>query len=1047
MNAPSDNDAQDSTMSIIPPRPAGDSLGLPPGVELSHWTVSEPTMPRSPLPSITPQSSSPPPQGEEVFDPFNTPSGVAQYVLEKRIGRGGMGEVWEAIQVSLGRKVAVKRIRVRSGQEPSSAQALEFRIEAMIAGLLEHPNIVPVHDLGKGSDGGPLMAMKLVEGRSWDKILKEDFAGLEQDDFLAKHLPILKAMSQAVAFAHTRGIVHRDLKPGQVMVGDFGEVMLMDWGLALRLHSDREEYTSRTGSDSQQSLPTPVTASNPAGTPALMAPEQTLDHAKEIDTWTDVYLLGATLYWLLTGTYPHEAGSMSQALIIAAKGIIVPPATRTPDRNHPEALVRICLKALQRDPRDRHKDAGEFLVALEDYLSGSEKRARAREVVRLAEALTSPPDASYADFSRGLNMLEEAMRLWPDHPRAQALRWSVTEQYARQALRQGDLMLAKLQAESLPGGSTREELLVQVESALKRIRRRELAIRQGAISIAVLMLIIAVGFAYFSQNLAKANAELGVRTDEAIKQRELAERNLVIAREQGEGAFNVVLFFLDKLRDSMAKELTPERGITEPVADEIRHAIAGEVASPVVAYLDGMDTTKWPDDLRLIHGERMFLAGRRFRGMGRLDESQSLTLGALKIAEAILKPGDPQIGKYLSNAGLNYISLDAFDEAEKSLVRAVEIFEKAKGSADSDTLTAMANLAAAHQMKGRFDQAEAILLKLLKGREQQSGPDSKEVGIVLNNLGGIQAQQGKSAESEPYYRRALAIFEKQLGEEDPFTISAMSNVGNSLVNQKKLDEAEPFLTRTLAIRERTMGKEHPATVQAMGNLATLYTHAGRFDEAESLLNRVLEIRGRTTGLNNTAAASTMNGLAYAYSGQGRLAEAEECFRKAAEIHASVLGEEHFMTLTSFFNLGNFLRETGKYEEGDALIAGSLAMQERLSGTSSQPVLKSRRNLAEFRIFWLRSLEVNGDQEKLRAVALLVVEAMAAQESLREEPMLCSGEAVALLILGHREEALEAVRWLESECYPEPEASDAERASYARLRSALGLPPLTENATP
>ncbi len=200
-----------------------------------------------------------------------------EYDTTKEIGRGGFGEVWEAVQTSLDRVVAVKRLRrdrvQRADVSKGYVRFMEdaFRREAMTTACLEHPNIVPVHDLASDNEGKPLLAMKLVRGSQWDFLMRTDFNELPVEEFLAKHIPILLSVAQAVAFAHSRGIVHRDIKPGQVMVGEFGEVVLMDWGLAILY-----DATALKGSGQRLSAMLarePTSATSPAGTLAFMAPE------------------------------------------------------------------------------------------------------------------------------------------------------------------------------------------------------------------------------------------------------------------------------------------------------------------------------------------------------------------------------------------------------------------------------------------------------------------------------------------------------------------------------------------------------------------------------------------------------------------------------------------------------------------------------------------------------------------------------------------------------------------------------------------------------
>lgn len=308
--------------------------------------------------------------------------------LEELIAVGGFGEVWRGRQVSLGRPVALKRLRrdiIRRLQfDVASLRRYEeaFSNEAIIAASLEHPNIVPIHELGIDEEGYPLLAMKLVRGKPWSRLIREEF-DLPVKDFLSRHLPVLASVAQAVAFAHSRGVIHRDIKPSQIMVGEFGEVQLMDWGLALRIeevfrHRDPTSTRPPEGSASTAFL-------NTCGTIAFMAPEQATRDVTDISERTDVYLLGATLYYLLTGKPPRTAETSREALRLAIEGCVTPPGVLVKDREVPDHLADLAMRALAKDPAARPPSVEDFLLRLREAIMGR------REDRRKTPALIAPP--------------------------------------------------------------------------------------------------------------------------------------------------------------------------------------------------------------------------------------------------------------------------------------------------------------------------------------------------------------------------------------------------------------------------------------------------------------------------------------------------------------------------------------------------------------------------------------------------------------------------------------------------------------------------------
>ena len=403
---------------------------------------------------------------------------AAFYQIQNFIGRGGCGEVWSALQSSLGRVIAVKRLPdeyFNNNQELHFEQEhrlFSFKQEALTTAYLEHPNIVPVYDLGVDDSTRPVLAMKLVRGKPWHELIHADFHSMTSVDFLAKHLPILIDVAQAVGFAHSRGFVHRDIKPSQVMVGDYGEVALMDWGLAAVF--DPEAVVDGYGRVIAPKIaPSLKNASSPSGTPAFMAPEQTLDTAIRVGPWTDIFLLGGTLYVLLTGTSPYRGPGAKMAFEQAKVGEVEPPHIRAPGRDIPPDLVQLCNKAMNKDIQERLLYVNEFVQAIKDYLSGAGNRRKSTQLTDQAESLIDDARGDYKLLSFCDDHLVHALGLWHENPEIGPLRERVSEEYARAAITHGDLELARVQIDHLKDEEARQELhgkIKAVESRRRRIR-------------------------------------------------------------------------------------------------------------------------------------------------------------------------------------------------------------------------------------------------------------------------------------------------------------------------------------------------------------------------------------------------------------------------------------------------------------------------------------------------------------------------------------------------------------------------------------------------
>lgn len=296
------------------------------------------------------------------------------YRLLRRIGAGGMSTVYLAEDGNLGRKVAVK---VMSLADEEGGLAERMIREARIVAGLEHPGIVPIHDVGRLPDGRVFYAMKYVQGRRLDQYVK---SGRPLPDLLR----VFQRLCEAVAFAHSFGVIHRDLKPENIMVGSFGEVLVMDWGVAKLLgppSTDSEGTIDHAAQDQPEDEPsatliqrlflpgdTETAHGVVIGTPAYMAPEQALGDNRRLDTRTDVYALGAILYFILTGRAPFEGAEAAEWRSRLLGDGPTPP--RKVKSGIGRALEAVCMKAMNRHPESRYASAGELASDVAAFTDG-----------------------------------------------------------------------------------------------------------------------------------------------------------------------------------------------------------------------------------------------------------------------------------------------------------------------------------------------------------------------------------------------------------------------------------------------------------------------------------------------------------------------------------------------------------------------------------------------------------------------------------------------------------------------------------------------------
>jgi tRNA A-37 threonylcarbamoyl transferase component Bud32 len=289
--------------------------------------------------------------------------------------KGGLGQVFVACDEELCREVALKEIQAQHADNPESRA--RFLLEAQITGRLEHPGVVPVYGLGRYAEGRPFYAMRLIEGGSLREAINDLHQGdrpirysgadsLAVRDLLSRFVSVCKT----VAYAHSRGVIHRDLKPGNIMLGRFGETLVVDWGLAKTLAESAA--VAPGGREPLRRLrPEQDFAETRAGavlgTPAYMSPEQAAGRVELLGPASDIYSLGATLYAILTGQAPYGDADYRSVLEQARAGQWLPP--RQVKATVPQALERICAKAMAFRPRDRHPTALALAVDVERWLA------------------------------------------------------------------------------------------------------------------------------------------------------------------------------------------------------------------------------------------------------------------------------------------------------------------------------------------------------------------------------------------------------------------------------------------------------------------------------------------------------------------------------------------------------------------------------------------------------------------------------------------------------------------------------------------------------
>lgn len=389
--------------------------------------------------------------------PGKRPLADTEYRLVGKLGSGGTGIVYQAHQRAIDREVAVKVLRDELACDPIARQ--RFLVEARTIGSLDHPNVIALHELATGPSSELFYSMKRIDGTSWDRCI--------DDMTFEENLETLLRLCDAIRYAHSRELIHRDIKPENVMLGRFGEVLLADWGLALSLVSQvrgGSKSDAAGGSDSSSSQAHAI-----GGTPAYMAPELAAGDASRQTKHTDIYLLGALLYRILTGHPPHYGDNLLECIRRAAANEIRPTTIRS-------GWIDVAMKALATEPEDRYQDVAQFAAAL----AREKEHERSVDLLRRAKKLMKKvgPAATHQDYGVAEALIREALDVWPGNRQAAETLVDLQTEHARSAAASGDFDLALELLHRAGQGDS--EIAARVK--MKRDSRREQAIRESKFS-------------------------------------------------------------------------------------------------------------------------------------------------------------------------------------------------------------------------------------------------------------------------------------------------------------------------------------------------------------------------------------------------------------------------------------------------------------------------------------------------------------------------------------------------------------------------------------
>jgi eukaryotic-like serine/threonine-protein kinase len=751
---------------------------------------------------------------------------IPGYAITGEIARGGMGRVYAAIDHILEREVAIKTLL-------PGADATRFVTESKITARLPHPGIPPVYALGRLEDGTPYLAMKLIRGRTFAELLK---GRASPSDDLSRFIAIFEQIAQAVGFAHEQGIIHRDLKPLNVMVGAFGEVQVMDWGLAKDLAVSREATPSAIADTDDLSH---TSAGAIMGTPGYMAPEQA--RGEPADARADVFALGAILAAILTGKPAFVGTTVRETIEKAARGDLADVLSRVEDCGADAELVALAKRCLAVSPDERAADAQAVAEAVAAYRARVEARLRKAET-DAAEAVVR--EAEQRKRRRVLSISAAVVTV------SLVVGLGVSLWQRNVAVEERNKKQIALESEQTALGKEKEA----TTQALKRLSQVEkgndilaavfedLNIRQVKQGNEPLEAVLA-------NRLAKAGRQL---EDEAIGD------SLVVA----------------KLQNQLGISL-------------LRLGFAEDAATLFEKSTDTRKTKLGPDHPDTL--DSMHNLAVAFRDAGKLDRALSLLEETLKFYQAKLGPDHPNT---LSNMGNLAQMLQAAGKLERALPlleETLKLYQAKLGPDHRDTLAAMGALAEALEAAGKLDLALALDQETLKLRKAKLGPDHPDTLVSMNNLAAKLQAAGKIEQALPLYEETLKLYQNKLGRDHPHTFISMNNLAAGLRAAGKLDRALLLYEENLKLTRAKLGPDHPNTLLGMNNLAEGFRAVRKLDQALPLLEETLKLRKSKLGPDHPDTFVSMNNLALGFQAADKIDRALPLFEEAS----TAIAKRHF----------------------------------------------------------------------------------------------------------------------------------------------------------
>ena len=807
-----------------------------------------------------------PPAPSHFPDPPADAPTIPGYAVTAELARGGMGRVYAGHDLTLDREVAIKTLLPGASGE-------RFVTESKIAARLPHPNIPPVHALGTLADGSPYLVMKLIRGRTLDALLKERASPA---DGLPRWVQVFEGVAQGVGFAHANGVIHRDLKPLNVMVGEFGEVQVMDWGLAK--HLGERSRAGGPGPDAPPADAEFTQAGAVMGTPGYMAPEQA--RGEPVDARADVFALGAVLATILTDQPAFVDTTALETIGKAAKADLADVLARLARCGADAELVAVTNRCLSPSAADRPPDGRAVAAEVAAYRAGVEARLRRAETER-AEAL---------------------VREGEQRKRRRVVQWAGVAVAAVLLVGVFSTTVGLLEAR-------RQEGLARAETTAKD-KAREEEIRQ--------------------RGIAEANEKLA---KDRLGQVEAEKKNVEREKHKTEDEKRIA----QAVKDFLKRKLLAQADGTAQANALLRigGAAADAKPNPTVRELLGRAAKELTPDAidanfpnqPLVQAEILRTVGDTYRGVGDATAAVELLTRSAELFRAHRGPAHEETLTTLNNLAVAYQEAGNRREAVGLFEQVRDARAAALGPDDPDALTSQNNLATAYHDAGRFRDAVGLYEKVHAAQAKALGPDHADAFKTLNNMAEAYRALGDLPRVIDLSEQVRAVKVRTLGGDHPSTLITLNNLAGAYQATGNLPRAIELFVRVREAQAAKLGADHPTTVITTNNLALAYQATGKLPQALELFE-LASAGVEKRRFQHQYAGRIVPNTIRAYEQAGALGKAEGWRRKWLAVVKEQAGADSPPYAGELAALGTNLLDQRKWADAEPVLRECAAVREK-----------------------------------------------------------------------------------------------------------------------